>query len=592
MKRIFFDFEAFKYDTLLGTIICDEDLEDLKYFQTWDLEEIKTFYNENKESLWIGHNNKDYDNLILESIINNENPYLLSKKLISNNNIRPKLTIPLIYLDLMKMLDEFYSLKMTEAAFGKNISESEVDFDIDRKLTSDEKALTEKYNRDDLNQTVINFIYLRDQIQTRFDLIKEFNLNISHLNDAKGKLASVVLNAKKIYDIESEKYHELPKLYDDLRLNNKELINYYLNEKFLTNERLTINLCGGQLKCGSGGIHSAQPSYHTDKALYFDVSGFYNLTMINRNLLPRTLPREGKEVYDFLYHEQLKLKKKDPKKRKVYKLVLLAVFGAQMNKYTDFYDPCHGNLVMIVSQLYLVDLLEKLDGKIYLIQANTDGIIVKVLPNSTNEEVIKIVEEWEKRTGYTIKKIPIEDVWQRDVNCYMYREDDKINVIGENAVYENWEDVFSKKTWKLKEPPIISYCIVDYLMNGISPEKTIDKYKKQLRMFQYICKKGSYDYLEIHKTYNDREDIEKVQKVNRAFASKNERYNEMLYKVKKEKEGKFKKAKVSNLPDNILIYNNDINKKEAYEELKNKIDWDYYVLRAYEKIMTFLPNEN
>ena len=50
-----------------------------------------------------------------------------------------------------------YSLKVTELYDGKNISESEVDFDIDRPLTEEEKLLTEKYNRDDLEQTHSNF---------------------------------------------------------------------------------------------------------------------------------------------------------------------------------------------------------------------------------------------------------------------------------------------------------------------------------------------------------------------------------------------------------------------------------------------------
>lgn len=586
---IIYDFEVFRFDTLLGTIIINK--ENKQYFQTWDLEEIKKFYLDNIDALWVGHNNQFYDNLILEAVVKGQNPYQVSKNLIENENARPKLSIPLVYLDLMRMIDEMYSLKMTEAAFGKDISETEVDFDIDRKLTEEEKLSTESYNRDDLNQTLENFLSLQDQIQTRFDLLKEFHLSTSHLNDSKGRLAGICLGAKKIWGIENMR--EAPRVYPDLRLNNKELLNYYLNEKYLTDERIDINICGATIRGGSGGMHAALPHYHTDKALYFDVSGFYNLTMINKGLLPRTLNDKAKQIYDYLYHEQLKLKKTDPRKRKVYKIVLLAVFGAQINKYTDFYDPYHGNLVMITGQLYLIDLLEKLERKIQLIQANTDGIIVKVLEGYTNEEVIKIVEEWENRTGYTIKKIPITDIWQRDVNCYMYREDGKIEVIGENAVYEQWEDVFTRKTWKLKEPPILAYCVVDYFMNGITPEETIQKYKNKLRMFQYICKKGSYQYLEIHKDYEDGKlEIEKTQKVNRAFASKNKEYKEMLYKVKTDKNGELRKAKVSNLPDNILIYNKDINNEEAIEQLKDQIDWNYYVLRGYEKIMTFLPGDN
>lgn len=592
-KIIIFDFEVFKNDTLLGTARM-KDGGSLEYYQTWDLNEIKDFYNSHTSSLWVGHNNEFYDNIILQAILNDNNVYETSESLVENEGKRsPKLDIDLNYLDLMKMIDEMYSLKMTEAAFGNDISETEVDFDLDRSLTKEEKLLTESYNRDDLNQTYNNFLKLQSDIQTRVDLLSEFNLPIKCINYTKGRLGAICLGAKKIWGIEKMKVD--PILYPDLRLNNQELMEYYKNEKYLTTERIDIDICGGHIRGGSGGMHAAQPKYHAEKGLYFDVSGFYNLIMINKGLLPRGLGEEGKKTYERLYHLQLELKKKDPRKRAVYKLILLAVFGAQMNKYSDFYDPYHGNLIMITGQLYLIDLLEKLENKVELIQANTDGIIVKVLDNSSRDEVVSIVEEWEGRTGFTIKKVDITDIWQRDVNCYMYRQDGVLHVVGENAVYENWEDVFSRKTWKCKEPIIIAYCVVDFLMNGVLPEDTVKKYKDKYRMFQYIAKKGSYKSMESIRTYsNGEEEIIPRQKVNRVFASNSKEYREMIYKTKvytkatkKNKIGDISRSKVGSLPDNIFVYNEDINNPK--DNLEEMIDYDWYVLRGYEKICTFLP---
>ena len=40
MKVIVFDFEVFKYDTLLGVY----DVNEKKFYQTWNLEEIRRFY--------------------------------------------------------------------------------------------------------------------------------------------------------------------------------------------------------------------------------------------------------------------------------------------------------------------------------------------------------------------------------------------------------------------------------------------------------------------------------------------------------------------------------------------------------------------
>ena len=80
MRIIIFDFEVFRYDTLLGTIILDNSKEPIVY-QTWNKEEIKKFYNEHKLDIWVGHNNSHYDNHILNAIINDRDTYELSKKI-------------------------------------------------------------------------------------------------------------------------------------------------------------------------------------------------------------------------------------------------------------------------------------------------------------------------------------------------------------------------------------------------------------------------------------------------------------------------------------------------------------------------------
>ena len=81
MKFILYDFEVFKFDTLLGCKIIDKDKK--TYYQTWNKEEMKKFYYLHQEDIWVGHNNERYDNLILEAIINDEDPFETSFKLIN-----------------------------------------------------------------------------------------------------------------------------------------------------------------------------------------------------------------------------------------------------------------------------------------------------------------------------------------------------------------------------------------------------------------------------------------------------------------------------------------------------------------------------
>ena len=58
-----------------------------------------------------------------------------------------------------------YSLKEAEGFLGLEICETEVDFNLDRKLTKEERELTEKYNRHDL-------------YAIRQNILEEFNLQM------------------------------------------------------------------------------------------------------------------------------------------------------------------------------------------------------------------------------------------------------------------------------------------------------------------------------------------------------------------------------------------------------------------------------
>lgn len=558
MKIIVFDFEVFKYDTLLGVY----DVNNNRFIQMWDLNDIKEFYYKNTDAIWVGHNNTDYDNHILQAIIKNKNTYDVSNNIIHNSK-RYYLGINLYYYDIMQF--HITSLKTIEASVGKRISESEVDFNLNRPLTPEEKLLTEQYNRDDLLQTFDNLKMVKNEFQIKLDLIKEFELSYKALSYTQAQLAECVLKVKKLDKIDDVK----PIMYPQLKIQNQDAINFYMNEEFKTSKKLTIELCGVKHQIGAGGIHGYKACCKYDWAYYFDVSGYYNLVMINYNLLSRAIPDEGKELYKFMYKEQLRLKKINPEKRAIYKTILLAVFGAQMNKHCALYDPSNGALVPMVGQMFLIDLLEKLDGKIDLIQTNTDGVIAKPLVD--DEIVVDIINEWQNRTGFNLKLDKIYNIVQRDVNCYMYRDDKgEIHTKGEAVkYYNNWNNCLISGCYNSKEPIIIHQCIVEWFMNGKKPEITIVENSNNLKLFQYICKTLSYDYLEFKG--------KKLQKVNRCFASKTPG---MVYKCKQNKHDKY-----SNLPDKVFIFNDDLTKLD-----KKDIDFTYYAKRAWERIKEFEPS--
>jgi len=588
MKFIIFDFEVFKYDTLLGCIVGSET--GLRLYQTWDLTDMKFFYENNKDCIWIGHNNDAYDNHILKYIVEGGKDVFKKSKSIINQKIRGRADLNIVTYDLMCC--RFYSLKMTELLIGKGVHTTDVDFNIDRPLTIAEKQLEEDYNFDDLDQTYMNFLELKDQMLLRLSLISEFKIDKKFLTGTEARLAAMALGAKQIPGIEHQ--YIAPKMYDTLQVKNQDVINFYLNEGFRKGENIEVVLCGLTHRMGAGGIHAAEKKCHETDFLYLDVSGYYNLVMINYDLLPRTIPQSGKEKYVYMYHQQLELKGKPElaTKRWVYKTILLAVFGASINQYTDFYDPQVGTLITIVGQMFLVDLLEKLDGKVKLIQSNTDGIMVKPLPGYTDDDILAIVKEWCNRTGFVIKPKKIREIYQKDVNNYCYINDKGETDTKGDAFIGSWaiDEPVKNEFYTSKEPAIIACMVLNYLTKKIKPEETIQKYKDNLLYFQYLTKKGVFEYC-TYDTYDITTKLTttvSISDLNRAFALKFDgKTTNMIYKHKT-RNGKDSATKLSNVPDNIFIYNDEILSKETISKLQQKIDFDWYVDRAYRRIYDFI----
>ena len=586
-KVIIYDFEIFMYDSLLGANIIDENGK-AKKFQTWNIDEIKSFYLKHKNDLWVGHNNYGYDDLILDAIYHDENPFEVSQK-ITQKSYTLKRRIKMYSVDLMKLKSESYSLKLTELLCGRNIHTTEVDFLIKRPLTDEERELTESYNYSDLIQTTYNYNMMYDLIKLRFDIIQEFKLDLYKNLELPGyMIASNILGGKYMPSL---KYAFVePIMYDNLQIKNQDVIDYYMNKKYRDNEGLTIYMDGIELALGNGGLHGARKKCFSEKVIYIDVKGYYNLLALLYDLLPRNLSSEAKAKYKHMYETQLELKKTNPVKRESYKVILLAVIGSMYRENSPFYDPENYLLLTVLGQLFIIDLLEKLDGLVKIIQVNTDGIMLEPYDWNNEAKIIDIVRAWENRTGFDIKIENLFSLWQRDVNNYCCF-DDKSNVIFKGEALKNYDigdkAYASQSFFKCKEPPIIAQGIVKFLLFGIEPEVYVSQNKKQLKLFQYACSIGGYDYL-TYDTFDLKSmehSTERLQKVNRVFALKSKSISGTVSKHR-ERYGKHSQSKYPALPDNVFIYNQAL--EDVTNDFYEQIDYQYYVDRIYKKINDFV----
>lgn len=592
MNVAIFDFEVFRFDTLLGYGFVDFEKGTCDFKQTWDLDEMRELYNTYaSNTIWVGWNSNHYDDLIYEVIVKNTmSPFVKSKELIGKK-WKPFCRFPFFGYDLLNGFLNAPSLKLTEALEGDSIDTTEVDFDLQRPLTPEERRQTEQYNMSDLKRTYKNFCKFKGKFELRLSMINEFKIPLQEgLHMTGTQIAAAALGAKAIPGIENQKIK--PVLYPTLQVKNQEMIDWFLNEKFREKENIRIKICNTTVNFAAGGAHSECNKYHASKAMYADISGYYNLVMMNFDLLPRTLGESGKELYNFMYHEQLRLKKIDPAKRKIYKTVCLSVFGAMNNEHTDFYDPQKALLVTSSGEMFMLDLLEKLDGLGTAFNVNTDGIMFEPFDWKDEEKIRNIIQEWVDRNGFSVKTGIITDYHGRDVNCYvMHEPDGSICFKGEATKnYDISDEAFAEGSFfNCKEPPIIAKGIVAAFLDGVLPEQFVADNKYDMRLYQYTCKKNSYDYLMYKMTaLSDGSTAEyEIQSPSRCFVKKGVDTVGTVIKHRTVK-GKHSFAKVQSLPQSVFVWNKEILSPEAVKEISEQLDYDYYIKRIYQRINEYL----
>ena len=151
---IFYDFEVFEYDWLAVFV---DVVKRKEYVIINNPDELRALYEANISNIWVGFNNKHYDQYIMKGILLKMNPKKINDYIIVDKKegwqfSRAFNKIPMINYDVMP--NPPIGLKTLEGFLGSNIKETGVTFNIDRKLTPGEIAETVKYCRHDVGQTI------------------------------------------------------------------------------------------------------------------------------------------------------------------------------------------------------------------------------------------------------------------------------------------------------------------------------------------------------------------------------------------------------------------------------------------------------
>jgi hypothetical protein len=576
-----YDIEVFAYDWLI--VFHNLQTKDKEIFHN-DNYGVAEFIDNQKIPTLGGYNTKHYDQWVLKAIYHgadNATVKELNDFIIAGNdgwnfpflNYKSALWIN---FDLMDDIPIPLRLKEIEGNLGMDIEESKISFDLDRPLTDEEYTETVKYCCFDVDAAVKLFEVRKDYLESKIAVGAMCGLSESEsLRLTNAKLTAQYLGAK-FFDRGDECEYEFP---ENLNITKyQEVRNFFKSIDPTYKRNLNIDIAGVPHTIAWGGLHGALECYSerktdTRKVMHIDVTSYYPSLMIVNDYMSRSVP--DPDEYRRVYEKRIAAKKSGDKAvADALKLVLNTTYGAMKNKYNALYDPRMANAVCISGQLYLIDLIEKLEdvATFKLIQSNTDGLIVSY-DTDHEPEVKSIVSEWEQRTGFKMGMDEIEAIYQKDVNNYVLRE-----VNGSIDVKGGYVSNYEGGDFQNKSLVIVARAIVANLLDGIPTEETINDCD-DMEQFQIIAKAGS--------TYNKvvwmgaAGEIE-VQNVNRVYASDN-KASGTLYKIKfPKKEGDSERRdKIANLPDHCFIAN-----RKGY--LIGMVDKQFYIDMAEKRIKDYL----
>jgi hypothetical protein len=453
----------------------------------------------------------------------------------------------------------------------------------------------------------------RNKVQDRLDLIEEMEFPLKAINWSDVKLGDEI--NKKVY-MQLSGISDPRKLID-MKLNAKrkrgftygDCIPQYVQFKtkpfqdFLNRMRkVRVNLNeeeeypfiynGTRYTIAKGGIHSSEGARiievrEGEICMDADVGSQYPHSIIKRGLYPSHLGKAWLVGYTqtrdkrLAYKSKLKNYDKGSPEYEKYKglseTFKLALNGGGFGKTNDRenwqYAPFVHFSCTIGNQFEILMLIEALEVEgIHVISANTDGIVC-LFDRSRLDKYYEICQQWEKIVGNTeqgqLEFAEYVKIIQSSVNDYLA-------IKADGSVKKKGDFSTEFELNKNKSRRIIPIALENYFVKNIPVEETITKHRK---IFDFcVGVKASKNY---HYELVDREGkIQPYHRMVRYYVSKE---GKLLLKIKNpeaETDGnEVTRCEAGGWKCTVA------NEVDTGDDIKAyKIDYDYYVQKAEEKI--------
>lgn len=476
----------------------------------------------NQDIRLIGFNNKNYDDLMLQKFL--ECLHLKGKDLVqtlkkhSDNLITREnyskfckkfVKVPTIDLFLLNHFDndaKRTSLKDLEFVFGmENIQE--LPFDYTQPIPVDKFNTLINYCWNDIEATSklhnhsIEELQLREELggkdllsfnspklgersfcQAMIKINPAFEEKLKYKSPRKQiRLADVIFPyvefetegfQKLLLYFKSKVITDTYKVFSELPFDTLTVIegHYNVYKTKGLQKNLNISHKGFEFVFGTGGIHGCVESgiYEADQEydiLDIDAASYYPNLGIQNKLYPEHLGVEFCDVYEQRYYERGNYPKGSTLNKSI-KLELNGVYGKSNSKHSPFYDPKYTMSITINGQLLIAMLAEKLMEVSQLLQANTDGVTIRV-HKSNLPKVQEILTWWQNLTQLTLETANYQKMVIKDVSNYLA-------VYTNNKIKRKGAAFKTKAELELHEnhsATIVQEAISAYFISDISPEQ-------------------------------------------------------------------------------------------------------------------------
>ena len=515
------------------------------------------FYKNVGDKMFCGYNNKHYDDVVINYLIDFyykmdalsydkvcTSLYNLSHTIVTAEEgdtskfKRWKYAKYFYSMDLLTMLFSSklrVGLKEMQVTMNyKNVEEYAGDFD--QYLPDSEIDNMIQYNINDVESTAELLNRLKDDVQLRLFIEKEYGIDALSMDSVK--FGETLLLKKYCEQTKlSEQYvktlrspmdyiplkdvilpfisYKNPKLQDVLEDMKSQVV--YSKERKGYEKKFVLS--DVRYSVGVGGIHSL----HTPRIFvpkdneyigHSDVASMYPSFIIKYEWIPRHLGKEFWQVYSQIYKERIEAKHSGQKlKNLALKLTLNSVTGKMQQETSWMYDPFSVFKIRINGQLVLLMLVDRLlELNCKIVQVNTDGVMY-IAQKTQREAVQEAVSEVERLTQLTFESDDYEAFYQYAINDYFgvakgYSQSHDPKLIEKKGMF-----ITDPRLGKGLAPAIIPKAVINYFLTK-QPTFEYIKSSKDIKDFMM--------YQRVDKKFKVLHGDEPVQRINRFYASTND----------------------------------------------------------------------